>query len=462
MAGAAIASNANLKTNGYSTSLVASQPMRIHYHTDCYWFGGSEIALLLHVEAAFDSADVEPIFTYRAGSEYESGLRTQASRRVQARRLRLPDPADLKQALTHGKSPRVARMLRGGVSLLPLRQLCLAWDVARMYALFRAGAPDVVHINNGGYPGAISCNAAAIAARAARVPVVVYVVNNVAMAYHRPSRLLDYPVDRLVVRSVDMFVTASMIASQALASVLRLGEGQHTVIPNAAKPGAPTVSRSDVRRDLRISDDHLVLLVMARLEKRKGHTFLLRALPRFPDDIRDKVTVLVAGVGPEHAALEAECATLRIADHVHFLGQRDDRWSLYAAADVVVLPSISHEDMPIVILDAMAAGRPVVATRVAGIPEQVVDGVTGRLVPPGDAAALAEALAAILEDPTGRAAMGKAARARYESRYTPQRFVDAYRKLYSSLLERRRPRESRNTADRRNPAASAGNRRACI
>jgi len=427
--------------------------MRIHYHTDCYWFGGSEIALLLHLEAAFDNPDTDPIFTYRAGTEYEAGLRTRASSRVRARRLRLPDPADLKQALSRGRSPRVAKALRGGVSLLPLRQLCMAWDIGRMYAEFRGGKPDVVHINNGGYPGAISCSAAAIAARAARVPVVVNVVNNIAIPYNRPSRVLDYPVDRLVVRSVDVFVTASMVASTAIASVLRLTEGQHTVIPNATEAGVASAPRADIRHALGVSDDRLVVLVMARLEKRKGLTYLLDALPHLPRHIGDRVIVLVAGVGPERDPLEAQCAAMGIAGRVRFLGQRDDRWSLYAAADVIVLPSISHEDMPIVILDAMAAGRPVVASRVAGIPEQVVDGVTGRLVPPGDSAALADALAGILEDPVGCDAMGTAARDRYEARYTPQRFVDAYRRLYVLLLERRRRRESLR--------APAGTPRAC-
>jgi glycosyltransferase involved in cell wall biosynthesis len=436
--------------------------MRIHYHTDCYWFGGSEIALLLHLEAAFKSKDVEPTFTYRAGPEYEAGLRAHASPRVRGTRLRLPDPADLKQALSRGRTPRVAKALRGGVSLLPLRQLCVAWDIGRMYAVFRAGKPDVVHINNGGYPGALSCSAAAIAARVAGVPVVVYVVNNVAVAYNRPSRVLDYPLDRLVVRSVDMFVTASMVASQAVASVLRLSDHQRTVIPNAAELGATTTSRSELRRDLGLEGDCLVLLVMARLEQRKGLTYLLDALPSLPARIRGRTVLLVAGIGPEREALEAQCTANGIGDRVHFLGQRDDRWSLYQAADVVVLPSISHEDMPIVILDAMAAGRPVVATRVAGIPEQVVDEVTGRLVPPRDAAALADALAAILDDPTRRAAMGVAARERYESRYTPQRFVDAYRRLYGSLLERRHPRASRQVHGSGHRAASAGTGRACI
>ncbi len=411
--------------------------MRVHYHTDCYWFGGSEVVLLLHLEAAFERQDERPVFTYRACSEYEAGLRAQASSRIHATRLKLPDPADLKQALSRNRSPRVGRALRGGVSLLPLRQLCMAWDIGRLYAMFRTERPDVVHINNGGYPGAISCSAAAIAARIAGIPAIVYVVNNIAVPYERPSRVLDYPVDRLVVRSVDVFVTASMIASKALESVLRLPADQHTVIPNAAAAGDGG-SRERARQSLGIPDDRLVLLVMAQLEQRKGHAVLLDAIPQLPQEIRDRVLVLIAGDGPEQHALQAQAETLNIADRVQFLGHREDRWSLYAAADALVLPSIGHEDMPIVIIDAMAAGRPVIATRVAGIPEQVVDGVTGRLVSPHDSVSLAAAIAEVLGDAAGRARMGSAARDRYDAHYTPRGFVDAYRRLYSSVLARKR------------------------
>jgi glycosyltransferase involved in cell wall biosynthesis len=411
--------------------------VRVHYHTDCYWFGGSEVALLVHLEAAFQSVDVEPVFTYRAGSAYEGGLRAQASPRIRATRLRLPDPSDLKHALSRNRSPRVGKALRGGVSLLPLRQLCMAWDIGRMFALFRAGKPDVVHINNGGYPGAISCGAAALAARLAGVPAVVYVVNNIAVPYERPSRLLDYPIDRMVVRSVDVFVTASRIASRALESVLRLPPAQITVIPNAAAAGDGG-SRERARRSLGIPSDRHVLLVMARLEQRKGHAVLLDAIPLLPPQIRDRLLVLIAGDGPEQDALHAQAVALNIGGCVQFLGHREDRWSLYAAADIIVLPSISHEDMPIVIIDAMAASRPVVATRVAGIPEQVIDDVTGRLVPPGDPAALSDAIAAVLADDEGRARMGSAARERYEANYTPRGFVDAYRRLYAAVLARKR------------------------
>lgn len=411
--------------------------MRIHYHTDNYWFSGSEATLLVLLSAALDEPSVQTVFTYRAWPEYEEGLRTKLAPRVRRRRLQLPDPANLKVALSRGRSPRVSRALRGGVSLLPVKQVCLLWDIARMYAELRRSNPDVVHINNGGFPGAISCNAAAIASRLAGIPSL-YVVNNIAYPYRTPGRVLDYPFDRMVARSVSVFVTGSSAAGDALRHVLRLKPSRHRVIPNAVVRRDPSASADETRQALGISHETRIALVVARLEARKGHRYLLEALTHLPASCAD-LMVVIAGSGPERGALEHIAESLGVSKRVRFIGEHSDPWSLYAIADVVVLPSIGHEDFPIVILEAMAAGRPVVATRIAGVPDQVRDHVTGRLVEPSDAVRLAEALADVLDVPGRGEAMGIAGRHRYETHYAPSEVVSQYWRAYRALLSRQYP-----------------------
>jgi L-malate glycosyltransferase len=408
--------------------------VRIHYHTDCYWFSGSESTLMVLLAAMLEQPSLDAEFTYRGWPEYDRGLRDKLDPRVRARRLRLPDPANLKAALSRGRSPRVGRALRGGVSLMPVRQLCLIWDIGRMYAVLKRSDPDVVHINNGGFPGAISCNATAIAARLAGIPAL-YVVNNIAYPYRAPGRLLDYPVDRVVARSVDLFVTGSNAAAAALREVLRLDATRQRVIPNTVVRRAPRSSLAATRQALGVDPGARIVLVVARLEQRKGHRYLFEALSRLPKAL-DDVVLVVAGDGPERAALDALAESEHIAHRVRLLGEHADPWALYAAADVVVLPSIGHEDFPIVILEAMAAGRPVVATRVAGAPDQVVDGVTGYIVEPKDPAALAAAIADVL-GPQGRGdQMGLAGRRRYEEQFAPDRVVDSYINAYGNLRTR--------------------------
>jgi glycosyltransferase involved in cell wall biosynthesis len=408
--------------------------VRIHYHTDCYWFSGSEATLMVLLAATHEQPGLEAEFTFRAWPEYERGLRGKLDPRVRARRLRLPDPANMKAALSRGRSPRVARTLRGGVSLMPIRQICLVWDIGRMYAELRRSDPDVVHINNGGFPGAISCNATAIAARLAGIPAL-YVVNNIAYPYRTPGRLFDYPVDRAVAHSVNLFVTGSNAAATALRGVLRLDATRQRVIPNAVVRREPRSSVTETRHALGVAAGARIVLVVARLEPRKGHRYLAEAITRLPSSF-DDVVLVVAGDGPERAALDALVESNHIGHRVRLLGEHADPWALYAAADLVVLPSIGHEDFPIVILEAMSASRPVVATRVAGAPDQVVDGVTGYIVEPRDPAALVTAITDVLGTPGRGEQMGLAGRQRYEEQFTPDRVVNSYVDAYRSLRAR--------------------------
>jgi glycosyltransferase involved in cell wall biosynthesis len=139
------------------------------------------------------------------------------------------------------------------------------------------------------------------------------------------------------------------------------------------------------------------------------------------------------GDGERRAALEALAAELGLADRAHFLGWRRDLPAVYADLDVVCLTSL-NEGSPVALIEAMAAGRPVVATAVGGVPEVVQDGVSGLLVPPRDPAALAAAIAGLLAEPARAAALGRAARAAVYPRYSSQRLVRDIEALYARLL----------------------------
>ncbi len=408
--------------------------VRTHFHTDCYSFSGSETTLMLLLEDAVGRND-SFAFTYRRWPEYEEGLSRHLPAGVEATGLRLPDPADIKQALTGGRSGTALRLIRAAITLLPFRQLCLLYDLVRLVVLLRRERPDVLHVNNGGLPGAISCNAAAIAGRIAGVPVVVYVVNNLAFGYDRPGRWFDYPVDRILVSSVTRFVTGSVAAGVALRSVLGLRPDQHAVLPNGVATRAPGTTAAETRHALGLDAHAVVIAVVARLEVRKGHRYLLEAITRLSEDRRRNLRVLIAGAGPEHEHLVRLAGDLGVVDQVTFLGPHPDPWALYDVADLVVLPSVSHEDLPIVIIEAMAAGVAVVASKVAGTVELVDDGVTGLLVEPGDSVGLAAAVDELLGDEPRRTEMGAAARSRYAATYTPDRAVKRYRVLSEQLLE---------------------------
>jgi glycosyltransferase involved in cell wall biosynthesis len=181
-----------------------------------------------------------------------------------------------------------------------------------------------------------------------------------------------------------------------------------------------------------VPEEAIVVACVASLTKHKGLTYLLEALHRVR--ARDwPVFVLLAGAGPEQAELERKARALALTPVVRFLGQRSDIPLILAASDVAVLPSL-REGLSLALLEAGAAGRPSIASRVGGIPEVVQDGVTGILVPPADPGALATALLELVRSPALRADMGRRARRHVEARFAVQAIATEWQALYDSLL----------------------------
>src|SRR5256885_1959449 len=171
-------------------------------------------------------------------------------------------------------------------------------------------------------------------------------------------------------------------------------------------------------------------LGIGRLQPQKSWDVLLDAIAALPPHLQAHQQWYVVGEGALQEQLEEQAARLQISDRVRFLGPRADVPRLFAASDALVLSSW-HEGMPNVVMEAMAARRPVVATNVGGVPELVEDGVTGLLVDAGQPAALAEAMSDLASRPTQvRDAMGDRARTIVDDRYT----LDATMPLWSELL----------------------------
>jgi glycosyltransferase involved in cell wall biosynthesis len=176
-------------------------------------------------------------------------------------------------------------------------------------------------------------------------------------------------------------------------------------------------------------------VTVANLRPEKGHDTLIDAVPRVLAAHPD-AEFIVAGDGPLAPALAARARSRGVAHRVSFLGRSDDVSALLAASDIFVLPSRS-EALPNAVIEAMAAGLPIVASRVGGIPELITPGVNGHLVPPGDPPALAEAIVELMDRPSFAHALGWAARARAEREFSFDRMVNRVSSLYLSLIEPR-------------------------
>lgn len=175
------------------------------------------------------------------------------------------------------------------------------------------------------------------------------------------------------------------------------------------------------------------LACVASLSRKKGHSFLMRAFSGVQASHPGARLVLV-GEGPLRAELESEAARLGIAGQVAFAGRRSDARAVIAAADLLVLSSL-EEGMPNVLIEAMAAGVPQVATAVGGTPETVEEGGTGFLVPPGDPVMMCERIRRLLGDDGLRRRMGRRSRALFLERFGVARMARRHEELYEGVLD---------------------------
>lgn len=205
------------------------------------------------------------------------------------------------------------------------------------------------------------------------------------------------------------------------------------VIWNGVDPArfAGPFDRASIRRSLGIRGDEPLLLSVGRLRRQKGHDIALRAFAiisgRMPS-----ARLLVAGDGPERKRLERLVRRLGLEGRACFIGQRRDVPELLAAADCVLMPS-RYEGFGLAVAEAMAAGRPVVASRVDSLMELIEDGVSGLLVEPEDPQALAEGALKVLGSSSLAQSLGARGKARVVERFTLQAMLKAHEELYEML-----------------------------
>ncbi len=209
----------------------------------------------------------------------------------------------------------------------------------------------------------------------------------------------------------------------------------HTLIYNGVDTGSPPPAADGIGEFHRSSDD-IVVAITGRLSQVKNHRNFLDAAS-IVSSRNEKVKFVVVGDGPLQRDLERYCESKGISERTVFTGYRKDIESIMNQIDISVLSSDS-EGLPMVVLESMAASKPVVATAVGGIPELVIDDVTGILVEPRDPAALASAIERLAGDGPLRERMGRAARKRIEDNFSTSIMIDKYRLVYGNLLDGRR------------------------
>jgi glycosyltransferase involved in cell wall biosynthesis len=287
-----------------------------------------------------------------------------------------------------------------------------------LVTLLRREQPHIVHVN--------SAKAAALGRAAAwltRVPIRIYTVHGWSYTAHTGASSAFYLwAERLLRPLTTVTICVAESERRAGLEARTCDEATTVVIHNGVVLTGETVPET------RAGPCRLVMV--GRLQAPKDALTLVRALAELP---RGAYEAVIVGDGPDRPALESEVRRLGLASVVRLTGERNDVAQLLAASDVFVLSSRS-EGLPLSILEAMAAGLPVVATNVGGVVELVLEGETGFLVPPGDPQSLVGALERLLDDSALRRRLGAAGRIRVEEHFDLVSTRQAHLDLYSALL----------------------------
>ncbi len=330
--------------------------------------------------------------------------------------------------------PELGRDVRPGRDLMAL---------AKLVQLMKRLRPDIVHTHTA-KAGALG----RVAAKLAGAPILVHTFHGHILHgyFSRGTTRVFLAIERRLGRLSTKILTVS--EGQRL-ELLRLGIGT----PNTVEVMSLGLEldrflqlsrrRGEVRRQLGLALDTALVGIIARLVPIKDHVTFLEAAA----DVhrrRPNVRFLIVGDGELRSTLEQRTRTQGLGACVHFLGWQRDLEPIYADLDLVVLSS-RNEGTPMCLLEAMAAGLPLVATRVGGIPDLVADEKTGLLVPPGDPAALSQAIEALLCDANRRFEMGQLAREAVYPKYSDTALIDRMDDLYCSLLATRIGADGRTT-----------------
>jgi glycosyltransferase involved in cell wall biosynthesis/ribosomal protein S18 acetylase RimI-like enzyme len=333
--------------------------------------------------------------------------------------------------------PIVQEALKQSLGIVNLdvirRKISPLWDLAGLFRLrsfLRRHRYEIVHTHTSkaGFIGRL-------AARLAGVPAIVHTVHG--FAFHEQSpvwvRITYSALERMAARWCHHIVSVSEFHRQ-WAVDLRICSPLHIqAIPNGIAPLSQKDGCANLRHQLGAGERDLLILTPVRLVEDKGLTYLIEAtalLPRGEPGYR----VAIAGDGPVRTRLERLASDRGVSDRVTFLGFREDVGNLLAVSDMVVLPSL-REGLSISLLEAMAAGKPIIASSIGSHRELASQAEMARLVPPANPKALAEAIQQLARDPALRSHLAASARGLFEARYTEDRMLNQYRQLYLSLLD---------------------------
>ncbi len=298
--------------------------------------------------------------------------------------------------------------------------------IYKLYKLLKRHKIDLIHTHaySAGTIGRIS-------AFLAGVSVIISHNHSVYDYYHKYFRLVEWALshitDRIICISDRVRKSTNRTQGISAEKLITIHNGINSIGPVQKK------AITKLKKELRIPPGHTVISTITHMEEHKGVSYLIQSASRICKS-RENLIFLLVGEGAQEEELKELCVSLKIEENVVFTGERSDIPEILSLTDIFVLPSV-REGLSLSILEAMASGKPVIATSVGGIPEVVSDGVSGILVRPKNPYALHDAIVELLDDKVKQRLMGFNGKRIFEERFNSGTMVDRIEKSYDLLIK---------------------------
>lgn len=411
--------------------------IKILFYSDCPFFAGCENMLVSIFNNPNIHKEFDIIFAYRYSKKYAEVFHSRLKIKINEIPMKLASLVHLFNDINKLKINLLVRKLFKAISILCFKYIFFICNIFKLFIVFRRVKLDILHINNGGYPGAYSCISAVFAAKLARIDKIVFVINNIIAPYNNILRYIDKPVDKYVKNNVTIFLTGSKYAGNKICDLWNLPKEKVINIPNTVLP-RPLVEPKDlIFKRLEISSSNIILGNIALFEPRKGQKYLIEALAIIRDkfDNFKNIILIIEGTGNQKKYLEKLVVDLKLEKNILFLENEKNIFDIINIFDIFILPSIEYEDFPNVILEAMSLGKPIIGTNIAGIPEQIEDGVNGFVVEPKNVKSLSEAILTLVKNKEKRIKMGTKSFDRFNKLFSYDKIINNYINLYKEIVD---------------------------
>ena len=406
---------------------------KILYISECYIYGGSERSIINIANYMAEQPDTKVYFAYRYYIKYQLGVERDLSHKVKALPLPLLSNSTFFQRLNLTSAEKlIKKIIKLPFLFMEKIGFYTPYNYLVLRNIIRRIKPDMIHVNNGGYPASFICQIAIFAAKHSGVDKIVYHINNPAQ---KQGVFLDKVIDKKINQYVNYFITASKQALESLSQKRFFDDKKLVQVYNTIENPIISKSKDEICKYNHISIDKYILCEVAFLSERKGQIYILKALDKIRilhPDIFSLLVLFLVGDGEDYDKLKQYCENNALSN-VIFTGYQANYNDYISCSDIFLLPSIRGEDMPLAVLSAMNLAKPIIASNVAGIAEEIEHQISGILLNVEQLDNLYIEIIKLFRDCDLRNFYAANARQRFDANFSQPVVYEKIKSLYASL-----------------------------